>query len=269
MKAEFKYIYGPVPSWRLGSSLGIDLLSQEEKICNFDCVYCQLGSTIKYTVERKIYVPIEKVIEELEALPNISLDYITFSGRGEPTLAENLGEVIKAVKLIRKEPLAVLTNGSLMGEDEVRKELALADFVVAKLDACSPESLEEINRPAKGIEFGSILDGIKEFRKSYQGKLALQIMFIDKNKDDVNKLIYLTNYIKPDEVQINTPLRPCNIKPLPKEEILKIKETFTSACKGEFRRKEINVISVYDERIQKEVLSISDEDTLKRRGKVK
>jgi len=268
MKPAFKYIYGPVPSWRLESSLGIDLLSQETKICNFDCVYCQLGATIKYTVERKIYVPIKEVIEELERVPEAQIDYITFSGRGESTLAENLGEAIKAVKLIRKEPIAVLTNGSLMGEDEIRKELVLADFVVAKLDACSPDSLQEINNPAKDIEFTNVLEGIKEFRKSYQGKLALQIMFIDKNKDDVNKLIYLTNYIKPDEVQINTPLRPCNIKPLPKEEILKIKETFISACKGEFRRKEINVISVYDERALKDVLSISDEDTLKRRGKV-
>jgi len=265
---EYRYIYGPVSSWRLGSSLGIDLLSQEEKICNFDCVYCQLGSTIRHTVERKIYVAVEKVIEELEALPNIRIDYFTFSGRGEPTLAENLGQTIKAIKLIRKVPVAVLTNSSLMDKENVRKELTLADFVIIKLDAYSPESLQAINRPTKDIELASILDGIKEFRKEYQGKLALQIMFIDKNKDNVNKLIYLINYIKPDEIQINTPLRLCNIKPLPKEEILRIKETFNSACKGEFRRKEINVISVYDERMQKEVLSISDEDTLKRRGKV-
>ncbi len=264
---KYKYIYGPVHSWRLRSSLGIDLLSQEEKICNFDCVYCQLGSTKKYTVERKTYVPVEKVIEELESLPDTRIDYITFSGRGEPTLAENLGQVIKAIKLIRKVPVAVLTNASLMAKEEVRKELALADFVIAKLDTFSPEFLQEINHPHPNLEFANILEGIKEFRKEYNGKLALQIMFIDKNKDNVNKLVYLTNYIKPDEVQINTPLRPCNIKPLPKEEIFKIKENFTSACKGEFRRKEINVISVYDERIQKEVLSISDEDTLKRRGK--
>ncbi len=265
---KYRYIYGPVPSWRLGSSLGIDLLSQKDKICNFDCVYCQLGETKKHIAERRIYVPVEKVIEELEALPNVSLDYITFSGRGEPTLAENLGQAIKAIKLIRKVPVAVLTNSSLMDKEKVRKELALADFIVAKLDAYSPDSLQEINNPAKDIEFASILEGIKEFSKSYQGKLALQIMFIDKNKDNIQKFIYLTNYIKPDEVQINTPLRPCNIKPLPKEEILKIKETFTSACKGEFHRKEINVISVYDERAPKDVLLVSDEDTLKRRGKV-
>lgn len=248
--------------------MGIDLLSQEEKICNFNCVYCQLGSTKQYTTERKKYVPIERVIEELEMLPQAHIDYITFSGRGESTLAANLGQAIKAIKLIRKIPVAVLTNSSLMDKEEVRKDLALADFVVAKLDAYSPELLQEINNPAKDIEFASILEGIKEFRRSYQGKLALQIMFLYKNKDEINRFTYLTNYIKPDEVQINTPLRPCSVKPLSKEEVFKIKETFISACKGEFFRKAINIVSVYDERASKGVLPISDENTLKRRGKI-
>ncbi len=263
MTSAFKYIYGPVPSWRLGSSLGIDLLSQEEKICNFDCVYCQLGVTKKYTSERKIYVPVEEVIEELGALPDANIDYITFSGRGEPGLAANLGAVIKAVKLIRKEPVAVLTNGSLMALEEVRNEFALADLVVAKLDACSPASLREINRPATGTEFNGILDGIKNFRKDYKGKLALQIMFIDSNKNDVGKFIYLSNYIRPDEIQVNTPLRPGPVNPLTKEEILNIKDNFISACRA------ISVVSVYDERVFKDIASLSDEDTLKRRGKVK
>jgi wyosine [tRNA(Phe)-imidazoG37] synthetase (radical SAM superfamily) len=263
MKAKFKYIYGPVPSWRLGSSLGIDLLSQEEKICNFDCLYCQLGPIKEYTLERKIYVTIKEVIEELEGLPGTNIDYITFSGRGEPTLAANLGEAIRAVKLMRKEKIAVLTNSSLMEIDGVRKELALADFVVAKLDACSSELLQAINKPAKGVEFGNIVEGIKVFRKDYKGKLALQMMLINKNKNDVDKLIYLANYIKPDEVQVNTPLRPCGIKPLTKEEILKVKNSFIASCKG------VNVVSAYDERTIKDIVSLSDEDTLKRRGKVK
>ena len=263
MKAKFKYIYGPVPSWRLGSSLGIDLLSQAEKICNFDCLYCQLGPIKEYTFERKLYVPIKEVIEELEKLPGTNIDYITFSGRGEPTLAVNLGEAIRAVKLIRKEQIAVLTNSSLMGIDEVRKEIALADFVVAKLDACSSEVLQAINKPAKGVEFGGIVEGIKAFRKGYKGRLALQMMFIDNNKNDVDKLIYLANYIKPDEVQVNTPLRPCGIKALAKEEILTIKNSFIASCKG------VNLVSAYDERTSKDIVSLSDEDTLKRRGKVK
>jgi len=258
----FKYIYGPVPSWRLGSSLGIDLLSQEEKICNFDCVYCQLGATKEYTLKRKTYVPVEEVIEELGALPDANIDYITFSGRGEPCLAANLGAAIKAVKLIRKEPVAVLTNSSLMALEQVRKELVLADLVVAKLDACSLESLRDINRPATGVEFNAILDGIKNFRKEHKGKLALQTMFIDGNKNEVGRFIQMTNYIRPDEVQINTPLRPSPVKPLAKEGIFRIKDDFVSSCRA------LSVVCAYDERVFENIVSLSDEDTLKRRGKV-
>ncbi len=262
MKPAFKYIYGPVPSWRLGGSLGIDLLSQEEKICNFDCVYCQLGPIKKYTIERKTYAPVKEVIEELKEIPGTNIDYITFSGRGEPALAANLGEAIKTVKLARKEPVAVLTNSSLMGFEEVRKELVLADLIVAKLDAFSPESLQEINRPAGSVAFGSILEGIKEFKQSYQGKLALQIMFIEENKNDIDKYAYLVNHIRPDEVHVNTPLRPCYVDPLAREEIIRIKNCFIAACAG------VNIVSVYDEREFKKIASISDESTLKRRGKI-
>lgn len=263
MRKKFNYIYGPVPSWRLGSSLGIDLLSQVEKICNFDCLYCQLGPVKEYAQERKVYVPVKEMIEELEEVPAGGIDYITFSGRGEPALAENLGEAIRAVRLLRKDKIAVLTNSSLMWRDEVRKELALADFVVAKLDAFSPELLKEINKPAEGVQFGDIVEGIKAFRKDYKGRLALQIMFIERNKNDVSKLIYLVNYIKPDEVQVNTPLRPCGVKALVKKDILKIKDEFISSCQG------VNVVCAYDERAEKRIVSLSDEDTLKRRGKVK
>jgi len=264
---NFKYIYGPVTSWRLGSSLGIDLLSQISKICSFDCIYCQLGLTPTYTRERGLYVPTEKIVEELELLPEIQIDYITLSGRGEPTLALNLGPVIKAVKTIRKEPIAVLTNSSLMNREDVRKELSLANFVIVKLDTYSHKSFQKINRPGPDIKFSSVLNGIKEFKKKYQGKLALQIMFIKENKNSLAKFIYLTNYIKPDEVQINTPLRPSNIKPLSKEEILNIKECFLAECKSNFNNEKLNIISVYDDRIHKEVFPISDEDTMKRRGK--
>lgn len=265
---KYKYIYGPVPSWRLGSSLGIDLLSQGEKVCNFDCVYCQLGPADKYTIERKEYVPAGEVIEELKKLPDISIDYITFSGRGEPALAANLGEAINQVKAVRKEPIAVLTNSSLMGMNEVRKELAQADFVAVKLDACSLKSLRQINKPAAGIEFDGILNGIKNFKSIFHGRLALQIMFIasgyiEDNTQDIEKYICMANHISPDEVQINTPLRPCGIRPVPKDEILPIKDIFVSSCKG------IEIVSVYDYRARKDILSISDEDTLKRRGKTK
>jgi wyosine [tRNA(Phe)-imidazoG37] synthetase (radical SAM superfamily) len=256
-KKDLKYIYGPVPSWRLGSSLGIDPISNRNKICTFDCVYCQLGRTQIFADKRKIFVSTEEIINEIISLPEINIDYITFSGRGEPTLAKNLGEMITAVKRIRKEKTAVITNSSLMYLDDVKEDLMLADFVLAKLDSYSQKSLEVINRPIKQINFNNILDGIKQFKSKYKGKLALQIMFINENKENAKEIYEIAKDINPDEIQINTPLRPCNSKPLSKLEVDRIKEYF----------KDMNVITVYDSE-RKHVEPISTEDTLKRRGKI-
>ncbi|MEW6040314.1 MAG: radical SAM protein [Elusimicrobiota bacterium] len=256
-KKGLKYIYGPVPSWRLGSSLGIDPISEKDKICTFDCIYCQLGRTYKFANERNTYVTSKEVIDEISSLSEMKIDYITFSGRGEPTLAENLGEMIESIKTLRKDKIAVITNSSLMDRKNAVEDLLLADFVIAKLDAYSQESLEKINRPMKQVTFNTILDGIKQFKSRYKGKFALQIMFIEENKDNAKELAQFAREIKPDEVQINTPLRPCRVKPLSKEDISNIKEYF----------KDMNYISVYDNE-KKKVEPISTEDTLKRRGKI-
>lgn len=255
---KFKYIYGPVLSWRLGRSLGIDILSQQEKICNFDCRYCQLGKNknLIYSAKRKIYVLTKQIIDEVKQLPDLQIDYITFSGKGEPTLAENLGDVINAIKCIRKEKVAILTNSALMNKKDARKDLSLADFVIAKLDSYSQKSLELINNPTFRIKFDKIYNGIKLFRKEYPKKLALQIMFIDENKEGAERLAELSLEIAPDEVQINTPLRQCEAKPLSHEEIFKIKKCF----------KGLNVISVYDKKLQS-ITPISSKDTMMRRGK--
>ena len=255
--ANFKYIYGPVPSWRLGSSLGIDPISTKEKICTFDCIYCQLGKTINFIQERKIYVSPYDVIEEIKSLPPVQIDYITFSGVGEPTLAENLGLMIDSIKAVRNEKIAILTNSSLMDKIEVKKVLLRANFVIAKLDAYSQESFELINKPMAGIKFNAIVEGIKQFRTEYRGKLALQIIFIDENKNKAKEIADIAREIAPHEVQINTPLRPCGVKPLPKEELLEIKEYF----------RDLNPKCVY-EAPHKEVSTISNEDTLRRRGKI-
>jgi wyosine [tRNA(Phe)-imidazoG37] synthetase (radical SAM superfamily) len=256
-KENLRYIYGPVSSWRLGSSLGIDPISDRYKICTFDCVYCQLGRTHKFANERKVFVSVDEIIDEINSLPDIKIDYITFSGRGEPTLARNLGEMIKSIKTIRKEKIAVITNSSLMDKDDVIEDLLLADFVMAKLDAYSQNSFEAINRPMIGLTFDAILDGIKRFRRVYKNKFALQVMFIEENKNYVGELSQLAREISPDEIQINTPLRPCKVKPLPKEEIDKIKEYF----------RDMNYISVYDVE-KREVKPLSTKDTIQRRGKI-
>jgi wyosine [tRNA(Phe)-imidazoG37] synthetase (radical SAM superfamily) len=177
---KFHYIYGPVPSWRVGSSLGIDLLSQKENICSFDCPYCQLGKTKITTITRQTYVPVDNILKELDRLPeDISIDYLTLSGRGEPTLAKNLGDIIKLLKEARKEPVAVITNSSLMNRQDVCEELSCADFVIAKLDACSSESLMEVDKPFPEMKFENIVEGMQIFRKHFRGKMAIQAMFME------------------------------------------------------------------------------------------
>jgi wyosine [tRNA(Phe)-imidazoG37] synthetase (radical SAM superfamily) len=223
---KLKYIYGPVSSWRLGKSLGVDLIARE-KTCSFDCVYCQLGSTEVKTRKRRIFTPTKDVLKEIRSLPKIKLDFITLSGSGEPTLAKNLGQVIKGMKWIRKEPVAVLTDSSTIYRKDVRDGLLFADIVVFKLDAPTQEIFEKINRPAKGIKLSKIIKGIKLFKKKYKGRLALQMMFIKENKPVAKKLAKLARQIDPDEVQINTPLRPCGVKSLSKKEISRIKKYFT------------------------------------------
>lgn len=225
-KNKFRYIYGPVSSWRLGNSLGVDLLSSNEKICSFDCIYCQLGRTKKYEIKRKLYVPTSKIINEIKALPKTQIDYITFSGRGDPTLARNLGEAIAAIKKIRKEPIAVLTNSSLLYRKDVRKELCLADLVAVKLDADSEKFLKIVNCPAKSIKFNAILNGIKQFRKEYRGKLALQIMLIHANKSIAKNIAKLAEAINPDELQICSSRRSVNLKALDKKTILQMQRYF-------------------------------------------
>lgn len=243
----FKYIYGPVCSWRLGLSLGIDLFSGRKKVCNLNCVYCQLGQTPVYTKKRKIFIPTQKIMEEIKKLPPaLKIDYITISGRGEPTLARNLGEVIRAIKRIRSEPVAVLTNALLLNRKDVRQELALADFIIVKLDAFSENSFKEINRPITEMRFKLFTEGIRSFKKDYSGTLAIRIMFIAQNEDPrkAEALYNICKYIEPDEVLLNTPLRPCAVKPLSKAQILKIKKQF----------KGLNAVSVYEKTLNKKII---------------
>ena len=259
VEQNYRYIYGPVYSWRLGNSLGIDPIATKEKVCNFNCIYCQLGKTIHLENERKIFVPTKDLIREVQSVPSyLNIDYLTFSGRGEPTLAKNLGDMIRALKEIKKEKIAVITNSSLMYDKEVRSDLLAADFVLAKLDACSDETFNTIGQAIDGIKFNIIVDGIKDFRSLFRGKMALQIMFIDKNKKFVNKIADIARAIGPDEVELNTPLRPSAVKPLSKEEMDGLKIHF----------KGLSVISVYDTE-DKEFFPFDEKETIKRRGNYK
>jgi wyosine [tRNA(Phe)-imidazoG37] synthetase (radical SAM superfamily) len=247
MRKNFKYIYGPVFSWRLGRSLGIDLISQEQKVCTFNCIYCQLGDKTNFTRSRKVYIRTAAIIQELKSLPHLKINYITFSGKGEPTLARNLGQTIRAIKNLRIEPVAVLTNSSLFNREDVRRDLAEADFVIAKLDVCSQASLGVINQPLPGLRFRVILNAIKEFRADYHGRLGLQIMFVKENRDKAKELLRICRLIQPDEIQINTPFRACAVKPLSRKEVARIKKHFLASLFGvRVGRKGIKVVSVYD-----------------------
>jgi len=248
-------IYGPVPSWRLGRSLGIDLLSTQGKTCSFDCVYCQLGKTIHPLVEPKEFVPIPRLVSELEQVRGVKADYATFSGVGEPTLASNLGQAIEIVKSDLGLPVAVLTNSSLMPRQDVRRALAKADVVVAKLDAPTEELFHTINRPSTSYSLDETLRGIRHFREEFEGKLALQIMFISANKEYAPDIARIAERLSPDEVQLNTPLRPCAVPPLTAEDIRSIRRAFS-----QFR----NVLTVY-EVTRPEVTPLSLEEMRRRR----
>jgi len=230
-------IYGPVPSWRLGRSLGIDMVSTNAKTCSFDCVYCQLGTTVSRQAKRREFVSLNSLQQELKELPQVKADFVTFSGVGEPTLAENLGEAIEIARRELHIPVAVLTNSSLMHEQSVREDLAHADVVVAKLDAPDDKLLFLVNRPVFRLSVSQITGGIKSFRSIFAGKLAVQIMFINTNRQKAPELAELVRGFSTDEVQVNTPLRPCPVKPLNPNDLDKIKGHFS-----EFK----NVFTVYE-----------------------
>ena len=248
-----KIVYGPVPSWRFGRSLGLDPICSEKKICSFDCVYCQLGRTKIKTLQRKPYIDVSKLKSELESTEKKNIDVITFSGTGEPTLNSELGDMIDFAKGFGF-PVVILTSSSLLSDAEVRDALGRADVVAAKLDAPNDEIFQKINRPIQGLHFETILNGIKKFREGFKGKLALQMMFIEHNKAHAEEIAELAKEIGPDEVQIDTPLRRSTISPLSPAEIGKIEKFFT----------DLPVISVYKKKRPKTV-PIDLHETLIRR----
>jgi wyosine [tRNA(Phe)-imidazoG37] synthetase (radical SAM superfamily) len=257
MAEKYKYIYGPVPSWRLGRSLGVDPISTPEKTCPFNCTYCQLGESVKYETERRVFVPTAEVIAEISSLPeDVTIDYITFSGRGEPTLAKNLGELTNEIRKIRSEPIAILTDSSLVDRVDVRDDLLELDLVMAKLDTPNEDLFQQINRPAPGITLAIVLAGLEKFREEFKGRFALQIMLVEANRDSAAEIAAIARSLSPDEVQLNTPLRPSAVQPLSSQEMTEAAGAFEG----------MNVVSVYDAE-HKEVRPISTKDALYRRGK--
>ncbi len=206
-----KYVFGPVPSRRLGMSLGVDIVPF--KACTFDCVYCQLGLTTKKTIEREDFVPIDDVLTEIkEAVDtNKNIDYITFSGSGEPTLNSKLGEMIRKVKSFTGIPVAVITNGSLLFKKDVRDDLMMADLVVPSLDTIFDNTFDNVNRPHSDLNINVILEGLRKFAEEYKGKIWLEILIVKGINDDPNELKRIADTIRNfriDKIQLNTVVRP-------------------------------------------------------------
>ena len=225
-----KRIFGPVPSRRLGRSLGIDLIPY--KTCTYDCIYCQVGHTTDKTAARKTWVSVDEIIAELKEKLSSRPDCITLSGSGEPTLFAGCGELIKKIKQITDIPVAVITNGSMLSDKQVRSELLDADIVVPSLDAGDEEIFQKINKPAAGITFAQMLKGLIDFRSEFKkDKYWLEVFFIaDLNDDDeqVEKMAACIAKIRPDKIQLNTVTRPPadDVKPVKKERLAEIAKKF-------------------------------------------
>jgi len=202
-------IFGPVPSRRLGRSLGVDLVPF--KTCSYDCIYCQLGCTTHKTVERREWVPLDEVLAELPAKLAAKPDYITLSGSGEPTLYSRMDELIDGIRSLTDVPVAVLTNGSLLWQDEVRRQLRDAQLVVPSLDAGSEGVFQAVNRPHKSLSFEQMLDGLIRFRAEYTGQYWLEVFMLAGHTavdDEARRIVECVRRIQPDRVQLNTATRP-------------------------------------------------------------
>jgi wyosine [tRNA(Phe)-imidazoG37] synthetase (radical SAM superfamily) len=207
-----RYVYGPVPSRRLGRSLGIDPVPP--KTCNWNCVYCQLGRTTPVSNERRELAPLEEVLDEVESAFTAgggNIDWVTFVGSGEPTLHTGLGRMIREVRAMVSVPIAVITNGALLHRRDVRRQLAAADAVMPSLDAGSEALYRAINRPFPGLTLERHVEGLVAFQRSFAGRLWVEVMLVAGLNDGeaaLRDLASALRRIEPDEVHINVPTRP-------------------------------------------------------------
>lgn len=206
-------LFGPVPSRRLGRSLGIDVIPP--KTCTLDCLYCESGPTMHRSLQRKAFIPPDRVLAELRAFLKEhagSVDALTFSSAGEPTLYEPFGELISGIKAMGgRIPVVVLTNGTLLWDPEVRRSVKSADRVVPSLDAADPDVFSRLNRPHPHLSFHEVVEGLTAFRHEYQGAYHLEILLVKGINDSpghLRDLAALVRRIHPDRVELNTVVRP-------------------------------------------------------------
>ncbi len=212
MTRKYKYLYGPVPSRRIGLSLGVDIL--KPKYCTLDCIYCQLRRTDHLTIERQSFVPPDEILEEIRlklAEEEVQPDYITFSGSGEPTLSSDIGYLIRGIKSFIDVSVAVLTNSTLIWMPEVREELKPADLIVPSMDGALQHIFEKVNRPHPELDIEKIKEGLLEFASGFEGKIWLEILLVSGVNDSDENISALVEYVeklKPEKIQLNTVVRP-------------------------------------------------------------
>jgi len=212
--------------------LGVDIVSY--KTCSYDCIYCQLGRTTDHTIKRRSFVSVDSVMDQIKEVidQNRDIDYITFSGSGEPTLNQDISRMIERGKSLAQIPVAVLTNGSLLWDGRVRQDLSGADLVVPSVDAVSEEVFRKINGPAEGLTAAKVLRGIKDFCSDFAKRVYLEIMLvkgINDSEDEIKRINRFVRELNADKVQLNTVIRPPGApeaRPLAPQELVKIKALF-------------------------------------------
>jgi len=230
------HIFGPVNSRRLGRSLGVDLFLS--KICDLDCIYCEVGKTVELTCNRKYYVPVDKIIEEITEYCSdperlASVDAITVTASGEPTLHAGLGEILIQLKKLTRKRIIVLTNGTKLNDKSVRNNLQNCDLLIPSLDTVRQESFRRLNRPASCLDLETIVKGIISFSHEFIGELWLELLFVkgvNDSKEDLNALCEIIPHIRADRIQLNSVARP----PL---------EKFALPVSNDFLRKTAELIS--------------------------
>ena len=226
------YVFGPVPSRRLGRSLGVDLVPY--KHCPYDCLYCQIGRTTHRTVEPEQWAPLQEVLEQIRSRLDAQPDYITLSGSGEPTLYSPIGALIAAIKTMTDVPVAVLTNGALLQNPQLRHALLQADLVAPSLDAGSEETFQTVNRPHESLSFAAMLEGLIAFRREYTSQYWLEVLFLNGINDsnaEIECIGRCIERIKPDRVQLNTVTRPpaeSSAQPVPPARLAQIAEQLSA-----------------------------------------
>ncbi len=232
----FRHLYGPVPSRRLGRSLGVDIVPF--KVCSYDCIYCTLGRTTRAVSQTEPLVSVDDVLPEIEQwlAQGGTADYITLAGSGEPTLNAHLGDMIRAARKLTSIPLAVITNGSLLARPAIQDAVSAADLLLPSLDAGTEITFQKVNRPAPGINFYEMVEGLMKTSREFHGPIWLEVMLVEGINDSTDELLEMREIIwriSPDKLQINTVERPSRsgeARPVPAGKLAEAAETLGWPC---------------------------------------